>query len=76
LGGYVAGASLEFHEVEDVLLAAATVCGLPDAEAAAVIRWGLVNGAENPLELTENVPLKAHTAFASSKRKRLAEWYK
>ncbi len=78
LGGYVASGYLELHEVEDVLRAAADVCGLPDAEAADVIRWGLNKGSEKPLELntTSNTPSKTHIAFASGKRKRLAEWYK
>lgn len=53
LGGYVAGGYLEAHEVEDALRAAAEVCGLPDGEAADVIRWGLDKGAEKPLELPD-----------------------
>jgi len=56
LGGYVGSGYLEAHEVEDVLSAAAEVCGLPDGEAAEVIRWGLDKGAEKPLELTPNGP--------------------
>lgn len=53
LGGYVAGGVLETHEVEDVLRAAAEVCGLPEGEAAHVIRWGLAKGVDDPLELTD-----------------------
>lgn len=52
LGGYVGGGYLERDEVEDVLLTAAEVCGLPNAEAVGVIRWGLEKGADDPLELT------------------------
>jgi hypothetical protein len=76
LGGYVAGGYLESYEVEDVLQAAASVCGLPDAEAADVIRWGLAKGAEKPLEIIENTTPKARSASTSSRRKRLMEWYK
>lgn len=54
LGGYVASGTLEAHEVVDVLTAAATVCGLPEGEAADVIRWGLTKGAEDPLELEKS----------------------
>lgn len=50
LGGYVAGGVLEPREVIDTLTAAANVCGLPETEAADVIRWGLDKGALKPLE--------------------------
>lgn len=56
LGGYVAGGHLEFCAAEEVLQAAVEVCGLPDAEAADVIRWGLNKGSEKPLELTPDRP--------------------
>jgi hypothetical protein len=56
LGGYVGSGYLEAHEIEDVLSAAAEVCGLPDGEAANVIRWGLDKGAEKPLDLTLEKP--------------------
>lgn len=52
MGGFVAGGYIEVYEAEDVLRAAAEVCGLPDGEAGDVIRWGLHNGAKKPLELT------------------------
>ena len=47
--------TLDRDEVEDVLLAAAEVCDLPDAEAAGVICWGLDRGADDPLELDAHV---------------------
>lgn len=56
LGGYVGGGYLARDEVEDELTNAAEACGLPDAEAADVICWGLNKGAEKPLELTQNSP--------------------
>lgn len=64
LGGYIGGGSLERDEVEDVLSAAAEVCGLPDGEAADVIRWGLDKGGDDPLELIRTGP---YTTLLSSK---------
>jgi hypothetical protein len=62
LGGYVGGGYLDAEEVEAVLLAAAEVCGLPDAEAADVIRWGLDRGADDPLELAPPTSFDARQA--------------
>jgi len=78
LGGYIGSGTLERDEVEDVLSAAAEVCGLSDGEATDVIRWGLDKGIDDPLELntTSGTPTKAYIALASDKRKRLMEWYK
>jgi hypothetical protein len=56
LGGYIVGSCLERNEVEEVLTAAAEVCGLPTSEASDVIRWGLDKGVEKPLELTPDKP--------------------
>jgi hypothetical protein len=53
LGGYIASGTFERLEVEDVLKAAASVCGLPEREAAAVIAWGLEKGADDPLSFDE-----------------------
>ncbi len=53
LGGYIASGVFERLEVEDVLIAAAAVCGLPEREAADAIRWGLVKGANDPLSFDE-----------------------
>lgn len=64
LGGYVGSGHLDADEVENVLLAAAEVCDLPEAEAAGVIRWGLEKGAEDPLELSDSLTLQV---FANSK---------
>jgi hypothetical protein len=60
LGGYVGGGYLDAEEVQEVLLAAAEVCGLPDAEAADVIRWGLDKGADDPLELSSSAAPLSH----------------
>jgi hypothetical protein len=62
LGGYVGGGYLDAEEVEAVLLAAAEACGLPDAEAADVIRWGLDRGADDPLELAPPTSFDARQA--------------
>jgi hypothetical protein len=51
LGGYVGGGYLDPEEVADLLREAAEACELPDAEAAAVIAWGLEKGADKPLKL-------------------------
>ncbi len=53
LGGYIASGVFERLEVEDVLKAAASVCGLPEREAADVIRWGLDKGGDDPLSFDE-----------------------
>jgi hypothetical protein len=53
LGGYIASGIFERLEVADVLKAAASVCGLPEREAADVIRWGLEKGADVPLSFNE-----------------------
>lgn len=62
LGGYVSSGYLERVEVENDLLRAAEVCGLPDGEATDVIRWGLDKGADKPLEFTDNF----HTLFGAN----------
>ncbi len=51
LGGYVGSGYLDPDEVADVLREGAEACELPDAEAAAVIAWGLEKGADDPLKL-------------------------
>lgn len=66
LGGYVAGGLLEPQDAQDVLTAAAGVCGLPEPEAAAVVRWGLAKGVENPLELEER-PKPVQTSVTAAK---------
>jgi hypothetical protein len=60
LGGYVGGGYLDAEDVEEVLLAAAEVCGLADGEAADVIRWGLDRGADDPLELSSSAAPLSH----------------
>lgn len=64
LGGYIGSGSLKRDEAEDVLSAAAEVCGLSDGEAADVISWGLDKGVDDPLELIHTGP---YTTFLSSK---------
>lgn len=66
LGGYIAGGHLETVTVEDTLLAAAELCGLPDSEVQGVIRWGLAKGAERPLDLLLS---DSYSAPSTSKRK-------
>jgi hypothetical protein len=51
LGGYVANGYLERYEVEDALLDAARVCGLPDTEAGELIPRAISKGMGKPLEL-------------------------
>jgi hypothetical protein len=53
LGGYIASGTFERLEVEDVLRAAASVCGLPEREAADAIRWGVEKGGDDPLSFSE-----------------------
>jgi hypothetical protein len=53
LGGYIASGTFERLEVEDLLRAAASVCGLPEREAADAIRWGLDKGGDEPLSFNE-----------------------
>lgn len=76
LGGYVAGGYLEADEVEDVLLAAAVMCGLSESEAGELIPRALEKGRESPLELTKNADEAARFSSAKkSKRASLAGWY-
>jgi hypothetical protein len=51
LGGYVGSSTLTLEEAQEVLAPAAEVCGLPEGEAADVIRWGLEKGQSEPLVL-------------------------
>ncbi len=65
LGGHIASGTLGRDEAEDVLSAAAEVCGLSDGEATDVIRWGLDKGIDDPLELIGRTG--PHTTLSSSK---------
>ena len=60
LGGYIGAGQLEPQEVEDALLAAALICGLPEGEAQALIPRAVREGMARPLELD--------TAFAATPR--------
>lgn len=51
LGGYVGSGAVSYQEAYDTLTDAAAACGLPQAEAAEAIRWGLEAGSSEPLEL-------------------------
>ncbi len=60
LGGYVGAGHLEPQEVEDALLAATLICGLPEGEARSLIPRAVREGMTRPLELD--------TAFAAKPR--------
>lgn len=60
LGGYVGAGHLEPQEVEDALLAAALICGLPEGEVRGLIPRAVREGMTRPLELD--------TSFAATPR--------